>query len=98
MTCLATGLAFATGRKSSPAGRSVPAGQKNSTAGRRPAFLLQRVAEPGVEDEEPGHHAADEDGVVSSKPDRPQQVRGLTEQYGGKGRVVLAVMETVTSQ
>jgi hypothetical protein len=56
------------------------------------------MAEPWVEDEEPGHQAADDDGVVSSKPDRPQEVRGLTEQYGGKGRVVLAVMETVTSQ
>jgi len=56
------------------------------------------MAEPWVEDEEPGHHAADEDGVVSSKPDGPQQMRGLTEQYGGKGRVVLAVMEPVTSQ
>jgi hypothetical protein len=26
------------------------------------------MAEPWVEDEEPGHHAADEDGVVSSNP------------------------------
>ncbi|MCW3042925.1 MAG: hypothetical protein JWL57_1083 [Actinobacteria bacterium] len=56
------------------------------------------MAEPWVEDEEPGHHAADEDGVVSSKPDGPQQMRGLTEQYGDKGPGVLAVMETVTSQ
>ena len=56
------------------------------------------MAEPWVEDEEPGHHAADEDGVVSSKPDRPQQVRGLTEQHGGKGRVVFALVEPVTSQ
>src|SRR2546427_8429506 len=26
------------------------------------------MAEPWVEDEEPGHHAADEDGVVSANP------------------------------
>src|SRR5207248_7484226 len=50
-----------------------------------------RVAEPRVKNEEPGHHAADEDGMVSSKPDGPQQMRGLTKQYGGKGRVVIAV-------
>ena len=56
------------------------------------------MAEPWVEDEEPGHHAADEDGVVSSKPDGPQQMRGLTEQQGSKSRVVFAVVEPVTSQ
>ena len=42
------------------------------------------MAEPWVEDEEPGHHAADEDGVVNSKPDRPQQVRGLTSNTAAK--------------
>ncbi len=56
------------------------------------------MAEPRVENEEPGHHAADEDGVVSSKPDGPQEVRGLTEQHGSKSRVVFAVVEPVTSQ
>jgi len=56
------------------------------------------MAEPWVEDEEPGHHAADEDGVVSSKPDGPQQMRGLTEQRGSKSRVVFAAVEPVTSQ
>jgi hypothetical protein len=56
------------------------------------------MAEPWVEDEEPGHHAADEDGVVSSKPDGPQQMSGLTGQHGSKSRGVFAVVEPVTSQ
>lgn len=57
-----------------------------------------RTAGTGIEDEKAGDESPDQDGVVGGKADGAQEEGGLAKDGVRKTRVVLADMETVTSQ